>query len=55
MVCVAEAVTDGAGFTVMATVLVPVQPLVVPVTVYVVVDVGVTVTLLPERLPGIQL
>lgn len=47
--------TVGEGLTVTVTVEVEEQALAVPVTVYVVVDEGVTVMLLPERLPGIQL
>lgn len=57
MVVVAdEAVTFGAGFTVMVRVAVAVHPFAaVPVSVYVVVVVGETVTGEPLRLPGIQL
>ena len=57
MVVVADdAVTFGAGFTVMVRVAVDVHPLAaVPVSVYVVVVVGETVTGDPLRLPGIQL
>ena len=44
----AEANTVGNGFTVTLTVAVPVHPELVPVTVYVVVLVGVTVLELPE-------
>jgi hypothetical protein len=44
----ADAVTVGNGFTVTLTVVVPVQPAaLVPVTVYVVVALGVTVLLAP--------
>lgn len=51
----ADAVTDGEIFTVMVRVAVPVQPFAaVPVTVYVVVVVGDTVTGDPVRLPGIH-
>lgn len=50
----AEAVTVGVAFTVMSRVAVPVQPEVVPVTVYVVVVAGETVTDVPLREPGIQ-
>lgn len=52
----AVAVTVGVGFTVMVCVAVFVQPFALdPVTVYVVVDVGVTVIDVPVKLPGIQL
>ena len=54
VVCEALAVTTGVVFTVTVTVRVSVQVPVVPVTVYVVVAAGVIVTLLPVRLPGIQ-
>ena len=47
-------VSVGAGFTVMVRVAVPVQPAVVPVTVYVVVVVGETVTDVPVSDPGIH-
>ena len=50
----ADAVTVGAGFTVMVTCAVDEQPLVVPVTVYVVVAEGFTVTELPFSAPGFQ-
>ena len=46
---------DGVVFTVTCRVAVLVHPLVVPVTVYVVVTVGLAVTVVPadeERLPG---
>ena len=46
--------TVGAGLTVIVLVAVPVQPPVVPVTVYVVVVVGETVTIVPVKLPGIH-
>ena len=50
-----EAVTDGFGFTVTATVDVLVQPFAsVPVTVYVVDVAGESVTDAPLRLPGCQ-
>lgn len=53
---VALAETEGSGFTVTVTVSVPVQPdPSVPVTVYVVVDIGVSVTFAPDNDPGIQL
>ena len=49
------AVTEGDARTPIATVAVFTQPFAsVPVTVYVVADDGVTVTLLPERFPGIH-
>lgn len=48
-------VSVGAGFTVIARVPVPVQPAaLVPVTVYVVVAAGETVTGLPDNEPGIH-
>lgn len=51
----ALAVTVGRGSTVIVLVAVPVQPAAeVPVTVYVVVTVGVTTTGLPDMDPGIQ-
>lgn len=51
-----EAVTVGDAFTVILRVAVPVQPFAaVPVTVYVVVDAGETVTGDPVNDPGIQL
>jgi hypothetical protein len=52
----ADALTDGNGFTVTLTVAVPVHPAVlVPVTVYVVVALGVTVLLAPLPNPPDQL
>ena len=52
----ADAVTVGNGFTVTLTVVVPVHPVVlVPVTVYVVVALGVTVLLAPVPNPPDQL
>lgn len=50
----ALAVTVGFGLTVKASVLVLVQLLVVPVTVYTVFATGDTVTLEPVKLPGFQ-
>jgi hypothetical protein len=50
----AEAVTVGFGFTVSVTVAVPVQPNVVPVTVYFVVVAGETVKGVPTNGPGSQ-
>jgi hypothetical protein len=50
----AATVIVGFGLTVTSTVLVPAQPPVLPVTVYVVVIVGVTVTGLPPSEPGIH-
>ena len=48
--------TTGTALTSTVTVEVDVHPLAeVPVTVYVVLDAGVTVTELPEIFPGIQL
>jgi hypothetical protein len=56
LVLEAEMVTVGEGFTVMVRVAVFVHPLAeVPVTVYVVVVVGETVTVVPVSEPGIQL
>jgi hypothetical protein len=51
----AEAAIIGAEFTVTVVVADAVQPFVVPVTIYVVVDPGVTVTGVPDKFPGIQL
>jgi hypothetical protein len=54
-IAVGELVTDRVGivFTTMLTVLVPVQPLAaVPVTVYNVVEAGVTFTVEPVKAPG---
>ena len=51
----ADEATGGAGETVTANVAVLEHPLVVPVTVYVVLAVGATVTGVPVKLPGIQL
>lgn len=48
-------VTVGEGFTVMVRVAVFEQPEEVPVTVYVVVEDGLTETEVPESAPGIQL
>jgi hypothetical protein len=49
------AVTDGVGFTVMVDIAIEVQPFAaVPVTVYVVVVFGETVTVVPLKLPGCQ-
>ena len=50
----ALAVTVGNGFTVIIKVDVVEQPLLSPVSVYVVVRVGLTTTLLPVRVPGSQ-
>jgi hypothetical protein len=47
-------VTVGEGLTVINCVVVPVHPPVVPVTVYVVVVVGETVTVVPDKFPGIH-
>jgi hypothetical protein len=56
LLCVAALLTFGAGFTEMETVAVFEHPLTsVPVTVYVVFAVGLTVTEAPLKLPGIQL
>jgi len=46
------ALTVGIGFTVTSTVEVPVHPALAPVTVYVVLDAGETVTFVPTRAPG---
>lgn len=46
--------TIGEGLTVMVLVAVPVHAPDVPVTVYVVVVVGETVTVVPVKLPGIH-
>lgn len=51
---VAVGVTTGFGLTVTVTVDDPVHPEAVPVTVYVVVDPGVTETGVPAILPGIH-
>jgi hypothetical protein len=48
-------VTVGDGVTVISRVAVEEQPVLVPVTVYVVVVAGVTVTEVPDKFPGIQL
>jgi hypothetical protein len=56
LVADAFAVIVGAGFTVTVALAVPVHPLTsVPVTVYVVVEVGESETGDPESDPGIQL
>lgn len=56
IVVVPVMLTEGGGLTVTVAVALPVHPLEpVPVTVYVVVDAGVTVMLAPLRFPGIQL
>ena len=48
--------SDGTLFTVTITVAVLEQPKAfVPVTIYGVFEVGETVTLLPDKLPGVQL
>jgi hypothetical protein len=49
------AITVGGVVTLTTTCVVPEQPFVVPVTVYVVGEDGVNVTELPLKLPGIQL
>jgi hypothetical protein len=49
------AVTVGGAVTFTTTCVVPEQPFVVPVIVYVVVVAGVNVSDVPLRLPGIQL
>jgi hypothetical protein len=55
VVLLAETETVGVGLTVTITVCVDVQPeTFVPVTVYVVVDVGETETVVPLNEPGIQ-
>lgn len=52
----AEAETEGSAFTVIETLAVLVQPFAsVPVTVYVVELAGTSLTVVPLRLPGIQL
>ena len=55
IVAAPDATTVGGGLTFTVTSAVPVQPFVVPVTVYVVVEDGVNVCDVPLRLPGIQL
>ena len=51
----AVAVTAGIGLTVTSTVAVPEHPeIVVPVTEYVVVELGVTLMMVPDKLPGIH-
>lgn len=52
--CEVVAVTVGVEATATAKVCVLVQPLVVPVTVYVVFELGATARLEPGKLPGIQ-
>jgi hypothetical protein len=47
-------VTVGFGLTVMSCVVALLHPVLVPVTVYVVVDAGETATVVPDKLPGIQ-
>ena len=51
---VAVGVTTGLRLTVTVTVADPVHPEAVPVTVYVVVEPGVTETGVPDKLPGIH-
>ena len=50
----AEAIIVGVGLTVIATVLVPVQIPLAPVTVYVVEVAGETATVTPDKEPGIH-
>ena len=50
----AVALTTGNGLTLTDTVFDPVQPKEVPVTVYIVADVGETVTVVPLKDPGIH-
>jgi hypothetical protein len=49
-----DALTTGDGFTLITCVAVPLQPLLVPVTVYVVIAVGETLTVAPVSEPGIH-
>ena len=54
MVLDAEAITVGVLAELTVCVALPEQPLIVPLTVYVVVLVGATVILAPGKLPGCQ-
>ena len=52
---VAKGVITGLGFTITETIFEPVHPAAVPVTVYVVVEMGVTETGVPFEPPGFQM